>query len=691
MKKERVNIAEVNKGLSLNEGIQQWIKRGTELNEGNPWLTSTRREDSLRRYLGFHKALGMNDVLIGWIGFGIPLHFIHGKAPEPLAFRNHASAAEESEFIDKEHAASVADGSYVEVSREELLGVCPLQVVKHPVSGKRRLVQDLRWINGHLPNVQFRMESLFNELGDIVKLQDKLLTTDIAKAYYCLAMHPDARRYLGWEWKGKYYMPTCLVFGLSTAPRVFTKVMRPMMAFFRSLGVRVLGMIDDYLWAAQKERINDVKAAVLTVLPQLGWSLNEKCELEPQDEVLMLGMLINAKEFVVKAPEKKVNATLHDIKAALWKRENQQPITLQSVQRITGRLMSMMLAYSGMRVFTRDLYRVIAIASEANEIRKLRGERGVYVVVLDSKAVDDLLFWQQRLLTHNGHRINNRDEQVQFVLWSDASDLGYGGEVAGVESAVGAARVAAAERQVPDEPVEQMVYGELPTCEIQHSSTRRELVGLLLVASNPKILKQITGKRVLIIMDSVPALRNLIKGGGPVDNLNQAVREWTRFCEAHHIEAEYEWVERAGNWRADQASKLMHQQHSWKKKEMEAQVRDRLSLFKATQWKKRSNHFLYGKVPVFTPMFHQVDARLEMIMSQLEEAILVMPQWPAGGMTDWYRRAVDHSIARETLGKASQWYKEVPLTGHDDVLEAVWILGKRGKKKYEDSEAQLKR
>ena len=37
--------------------------------------------------------------------------------------------------------AGVADGSYVEVKREELLGICPLQVVKHPVSGKMRLVQ----------------------------------------------------------------------------------------------------------------------------------------------------------------------------------------------------------------------------------------------------------------------------------------------------------------------------------------------------------------------------------------------------------------------------------------------------------------------------------------------------------------------------------------------------------------------
>ena len=204
------------------------------MNEGNPWATSTRKEDSLRRQLGYHKAMGMSSVHIGWIGFGVPLKFIQERTPRAMAFRNHASAMEEEAFVDGEHAASVKDGSYIEVQRSALRGICPLQVVKHPVSGKRRLVQDLRWINGHIPNVMFRMESLHRELGDIVQRGDKLMTTDIAKAYYCLAMHPDAQSYLGWEWKGKFYMPTCLVFGLSSAPRIFTKIMRPMMAFMRS-------------------------------------------------------------------------------------------------------------------------------------------------------------------------------------------------------------------------------------------------------------------------------------------------------------------------------------------------------------------------------------------------------------------------------------------------------------------------
>jgi hypothetical protein len=180
------------------------------------------------------------------------------------------------------------------------------------VSGKLRLCEDLCWVNGHVPNVKFRMESLalHQELGDVMKLGDRPLTTDIAKAYYCLAMRPDseAQRYLGWMWRGKYYMLSCLVFGLSSAPSIFTKIMRPMMAFMRSAGVRVLGMIDHNLsdWGDTPERIEAVKAAVPQVVPGLGWTLNEKCKLSPQDEVMMLGMLVNSRKSQVRAPKKKV-------------------------------------------------------------------------------------------------------------------------------------------------------------------------------------------------------------------------------------------------------------------------------------------------------------------------------------------------------------------------------------------------
>ena len=671
----RVRIAEVNKGLTLEEGVRQWLERGKVANERNPWADSQKREDTLRKQLGYHHAMGMSAVHLGWIGFGVPLNFIEGKKPEPLAFHNHRSALEEADFVDSEHEAGLREGSFVEVRRDQLLGICPLQVEKNPTSGKRRLCQDARWINGHLPNVEFRMESLNVELGDVVQPGDKAFTTDVDKAYYCVALHPDAQPYLGWSWRGKFYMPTCLIFGLSTAPRIFTKLMRPMMAFMRSLHVRVLGMIDDYMWADQPNRIGAVREAVRVVLPQLGWRLNAKCVWEPADEVLMLGMLINTKEFVVKAPAKKINTTLSAISLLLQDaRDTRQP-SMKQLQRVTGLLMSMMLALPAVRVFTRVLYRCIAVTQEQIETAKMRGQRYSTSVSLTAEAIEELEFWLRRLKTHNSLAISSRENQVEVLLWSDASDAGWGGEALGVT-------MMGSEKKYPrqETAVEGMVHGALPISEIQHSSTRRELIGLLQLAQTPAILRAITGKRVKVLMDSIPALRNLINGGGPVENLTQAVKEWTTLCEQYRIQPVYDWIPRAENWRADKASKLHHQQHTFRSSAVEERIRTDLTALTAGRSRRQHNHWL-GRVPIFTPMFHQVDARVEMIRTQLEEAIIVVPEWPAGGTHDWFRRVEQNSIARMEVGKAREIYAEGTRTGHSEVLIAFWLMGRRGQKK----------
>jgi hypothetical protein len=101
-------------------------------------------------------------------------------------------------------------------------------------------------------------------------------------------------------------------------------------------------------------------------------------------------------------------------------------ITILDVQRVTGRLMhmSVMLAYGGVRMFTRE--QVIAVVLEGNEIRRMRGERPLYQAQLTVGAISELDFWTERLLNgHNGLEINCRATQVQMLLWSDAGDVGY--------------------------------------------------------------------------------------------------------------------------------------------------------------------------------------------------------------------------------------------------------------------------
>ena len=56
-------------------------------------------------------------------------------------------------------------------------------------------------------------------------------------AYYAVPIHPESRKYLRFQFKGTTYEFRCLPFGLSLAPRVFTRILRPIVAKLRSEGI----------------------------------------------------------------------------------------------------------------------------------------------------------------------------------------------------------------------------------------------------------------------------------------------------------------------------------------------------------------------------------------------------------------------------------------------------------------------
>lgn len=96
---------------------------------------------------------------------------------------------------------------------------------------------------------------------------------------------------------------------------------------------------------------------------------------------------------------------------------------------------------------------------------------------------------------------------------------------------------------------EHQARGDLPVDAIGLSSTRRELVGLRLAAV--ALEKVLAGRRVKVVMDSFPAVRNLINGGGAKQDLSAFWHWRTRT----RTECEFVWIQREQNTRADELSK----------------------------------------------------------------------------------------------------------------------------------------
>ena len=73
---------------------------------------------------------------------------------------------------------------------------------------------------------------------------------DMGDAYYSVCVDKQSRRYLQFIFEGILYQFKVLVFGLSTEPRIFTKVMKPVVAFIRAKGILIIIYLDDILLAA---------------------------------------------------------------------------------------------------------------------------------------------------------------------------------------------------------------------------------------------------------------------------------------------------------------------------------------------------------------------------------------------------------------------------------------------------------
>jgi hypothetical protein len=108
--------------------------------------------------------------------------------------------------------------------------ISPLGVVPEPNSEKLRLVVNMKYVNVHLAKKVFKFEGL-SDLPDMAEKGDWSVAYDLTSGYYHVSLHPDSRRFVGFNWKGVYYQYNCLPFGLSTTLWVFSEVIRELVMY----------------------------------------------------------------------------------------------------------------------------------------------------------------------------------------------------------------------------------------------------------------------------------------------------------------------------------------------------------------------------------------------------------------------------------------------------------------------------
>ena len=109
-------------------------------------------------------------------------------------------------------------------------------------------------------------------MRDLVNPEDWLAKVDLKDAYFAISIHQVYHKCLRFMYQGKHYQFQCLPFGLSSAPWVFTKTLKPALALLLEMGVRLITYIDDILVLAEsQEQARSHAEAVVYLLQCLGF------------------------------------------------------------------------------------------------------------------------------------------------------------------------------------------------------------------------------------------------------------------------------------------------------------------------------------------------------------------------------------------------------------------------------------
>lgn len=120
-------------------------------------------------------------------------------------------------------------------------------------SGKKRLILDLRHIKKCIFKNKFRCEDI-SIVKEILNPGDFMFSFDLKSRYHHVEISPEHRRFLSFSWvfpngKVRYFQFSVLPFGLSSAPYLFTKLLKPLVKKWRSTGIPIVIYLDDGLGA----------------------------------------------------------------------------------------------------------------------------------------------------------------------------------------------------------------------------------------------------------------------------------------------------------------------------------------------------------------------------------------------------------------------------------------------------------
>ena len=232
--------------------------------------------------------------------------------PPPVLKRNNKSALKHEQFV--EQALSELIQSHRILRIQDIPHVInPLSVSIQPL-GKLRLILDLRHVNQYVTKNSVKYEDWRTGLTYFTK-DCFTISFDLKNGYHHIDIHPDSQTFLGFAWKHakdqgySYYVFTVIPFGLTSAPFIFTKCLKPLEKYWRRQGFNIALCLDDgLLTEANYDQCAGLSETVQHDIQNAGLvTSEEKCIWQPCQQLTWLGLDWNSRNGTISITKRRVD------------------------------------------------------------------------------------------------------------------------------------------------------------------------------------------------------------------------------------------------------------------------------------------------------------------------------------------------------------------------------------------------
>ena len=336
------------------------------------------------------------------------------STPFQWSFPSEISFSNEQKLIVDNEVSELLNKGAIQFSKwEDNQFISNIFIVPKP-NGKYRPIINLRYLNFFIKYEHFKQET-FKLILDLIQEGDFFTSIDLQEAYLSCPINPGFFKFLKFIWDGQLYEFVVLPFGLASAPKVFTKILKPIYAWFRQQCIRCAYYIDDSLNMDRNFQVclNNTETMV-SVLESLGFTINKKKSvLYPVERITFFGFIIDSEKFLVILPEEKVKK----IKNLAHFLLEQEIISARLLASFIGLVLNAFYAVFEGPLHYRSLERDKIIALDGT----WNFENSVNLSV---RSREELQWWKDNVDKKNGKRI--RPDNVSITCRSDASFLGWG-------------------------------------------------------------------------------------------------------------------------------------------------------------------------------------------------------------------------------------------------------------------------